>query len=467
MSSPASSPAALRLFEAYGVELEYMIVDAQTLSVLPISDKVLYQVAGEYVSQVDLPDVAWSNELVLHVIELKTAEPAPGLERLAEKFQEHVERVNELLEPLGGRLMPSAMHPWMDPWQEMKLWPHEYSPVYEAYHRIFDCRGHGWANLQSVHLNLPFAGDDEFGRLHAAIRLVLPIMPALAASSPIMDRRLTGLMDNRLEVYRTNARRVPSCTGLVIPEPVYTQSDYERLILQRMYEDIASLDSEGVLQHEFLNSRGAIARFERNSIEIRVLDVQECPAADVAVCAAITAVLRALVAERWTGVKTQQAFPTDWLAALLVDTTRDAERTVIRDRAYLDMFGFPEDGCTAGELWSHLVQSLGLLNNQGHGEPSSSPSPHRKASARDVPCETCEPSAPGSRAGQCSTCPTACHHGLAASWQEALQVILDRGPLARRIAASVRVEADADPFEEVYRELCNCLAAGRMFYGCD
>ena len=50
--------------------------------------------------------------------------------------------------------------------------------MYEAYDRIFDCRGHGWANLQAVHLNLPFSGDEEFGRLHAAIRLVLPIMPA-------------------------------------------------------------------------------------------------------------------------------------------------------------------------------------------------------------------------------------------------------------------------------------------------
>lgn len=294
---PMSSPAPLHLFEAFGVELEYMIVDAQTLAVLPISDKVLYQVAGDYVSQVDLPDVAWSNELVLHVIELKTVEPAPALEPLAEKFHEHIGRVNELLEPLGGRLMPSAMHPWMNPWREMRLWPHEYSPVYEAYHRIFDCRGHGWANLQSVHLNLPFADDAEFGRLHAAIRLLLPIMPALAASSPIMDRHVTGLLDNRLDVYRTNARKVPFCTGLVVPEPVFTQADYQREILQRMYRDIAPLDPEGVLQDEFLNSRGAIARFERGSIEVRVLDVQECPAADLAICQAITSVLRALVAE--------------------------------------------------------------------------------------------------------------------------------------------------------------------------
>jgi carboxylate-amine ligase len=458
-----SSPAPLHLFEAFGVELEYMIVDAQTLAVLPISDKVLYQVAGDYVSQVDLPDVAWSNELVLHVIELKTVEPAPALEPLAEKFHEHIGRVNELLEPLGGRLMPSAMHPWMNPWREMRLWPHEYSPVYEAYHRIFDCRGHGWANLQSVHLNLPFADDAEFGRLHAAIRLLLPIMPALAASSPIMDRHVTGLLDNRLDVYRTNARKVPFCTGLVVPEPVFTQADYQREILQRMYRDIAPLDPEGVLQDEFLNSRGAIARFERGSIEVRVLDVQECPAADLAICQAITSVLRALVAERWTDLKTQQAFATEPLAALFVEASRTAERTVIRDQAYLDLFGFPGSSCTAGELWRHLVQSLGLLDDEEECD-------RRIVCLREkagVAVNVRDPSNERQCEGRCSTCPKACSTGLESTWRGALQVILDRGPLARRILACLDVDADADPLDEVYRELCNCLAAGRMFYGCD
>lgn len=457
-----SSPAPLHLFEAFGVELEYMIVDAETLAVLPITDKVLYQIAGDYVSQVDLPDVAWSNELVLHVIELKTAEPAAALEPLAERFQEHVGRVNELLEPLGGRLMPSAMHPWMDPFKEMVLWPHEYSPVYEAYHRIFDCRGHGWANLQSVHLNLPFADDKEFGRLHAAVRLLLPLMPALAASSPIMDGHVTGPLDNRLDVYRTNARRVPSCTGLVIPEPVFTKADYERQIFQRMYADIAPLDPEGVLQHEFLNSRGAIARFERNSIEIRVLDVQECPAADLAICQAITTVLRALVDERWTDLKTQQAVPTEPLAALFMEATRTAERTVIRDRTYLDLFGFSGDSCTAGELWRHLVQTLGLLaNDEDCGRRHLC---RRERTKRGTVLTSISPQA---ASGRCSTCPVTCSTGLEVTWQEALKVILDRGPLARRILACLKVEAEADPLDEVYRELCNCLAAGRVFYGCD
>src|SRR5690606_14828486 len=140
---------------------------------------------------------------------------------------------NDLLKSHGGVLMPTAMHPFMDPYSEMQLWPHERNEIYEKYNSIFDCKGHGWANLQSVHLNLPFQGDEEFARLHAAIRLVLPILPALAASSPLKDGQFTGLKDTRLDVYQSNQKKIPSIAGKVIPERVFTKEDYERTILQK------------------------------------------------------------------------------------------------------------------------------------------------------------------------------------------------------------------------------------------
>lgn len=413
----------LHLLEGFGVELEYMIVAAGSLDVLPAADKLLYAVAGSYASEVELGAVAWSNELVLHVVEMKTNGPSPSLDPLPAAFQEHVGRINALLGPLGGRLMPTGMHPWMDPAVEMHLWPHEYSPVYEAYHRIFDCRGHGWANLQAVHLNLPFAGDDEFGRLHAAVRLVLPLMPALAASTPLVERRPTGLMDTRLDVYRTNARRIPSIAGSVVPEPVFSRVDYQRAILGRMYDDIRPLDPEGILQHEFLNSRGAIARFDRSAIEIRVLDMQECPAADVAICAAVAGAVRALLDQRWSRLAAQQAVATEPLAEILLATIRDAERAVIGDRAYLDLFGFPSRAarCTAGELWHHLCES-------------ACASPATSQDARPP-------------------------------WAGPLETILRRGPLARRIVEALRGDTSPERLHEVYGRLCDCLAEGRMFGG--
>lgn len=405
---------SIHLFERFGVELEYMIVDRETLDVRPASDELIRAVAGRYQGDIDFDDLSWSNELVLHVIELKTARPAVSLAGLAEAFQRHVQRIDGLLAPLNARLMPTAMHPWMDPLTQTRLWPHEYSAVYEAFDRIFDCRGHGWANLQCVHLNLPFAGDDEFARLHAAIRLVLPILPALAASSPLADGRLSGLLDTRLEVYRHNARRVPSVAGQVIPEPVFTLRAYREQILERIYADIAPLDPDGVLQHEWLNARGAIARFDRNTIEIRLLDIQECPRADLAILALLERTLRALVDGRFAPLAAQQDWEVGPLAAILRETIREAEQALICDGAYLRLFGLQErESCTAGELWRHLFGQF----------------------AGELAEEFCEP----------------------------LEVISRHGTLARRILRALGSAPDRSVQQHVYGRLCECLAQGRMF----
>ena len=411
-----NSVPSFHLFEAFGVELEYMIVRADSLDVLPLADRVLHRAAGEDTGEVDLGLTSWSNELVRHLIELKNTDPVPALADLPLAFQENIQRLNHLLEPDQARLMPTGMHPWMDPVTQTQLWAGENCTIYQTFHRLFNCYRHGWANLQSVHLNLPFADDAEFGRLHAAVRLLLPILPALAASSPFQDGRATGFQDNRLEVYRTNSSRIPAITGLVIPEPVFGQADYEASILQPMYQAIAALDPEGILQHEWLNSRGAIARFDRDTIEIRLMDVQECPRADLALCAAVVSVLRNLVEERWTDQARQRGIPTEILNDLLLSTMRSAEEAVLDSRPFLEQFGFRAGRCTARELWGHLLTTTGLW-------PGEAGSP----------------------------------------WTEPLGVMLQRGPLAPRILRALGGSTDRDRLAEVYRCLCDCLARGVLF----
>ncbi|MDH4065087.1 MAG: glutamate-cysteine ligase family protein, partial [Acidobacteriota bacterium] len=341
-----------------GVELEYMIVDRATLNTRPIADELLKTVSGQYDTEVDRGAMSWSNELALHVVELKTTQPVHTLRGLAHLFQEQVLDILGRLAPLEAVLLPTAMHPWMDPHRELRLWPHEHDEIYRTFDRIFGCSGHGWANLQSMHLNLPFADDEEFGRLHAAVRLILPILPALAASSPVADGRLTGLLDTRLEVYRHNADRVPSVAGRVVPEAIFTRDDYERTLLGRIYEDLASLDPEGVLRHEWVNGRGCIARFDRMALEIRVLDVQECPSADLAVATAVVGAVRALVEERWATSTEQRAWADATLANMFLDAVRDGDEAIVGDAAYAAALGFPGSGpCRMGELWQWLIEA--------------------------------------------------------------------------------------------------------------
>jgi glutamate---cysteine ligase / carboxylate-amine ligase len=405
-------PKPLGLFQGFGVELEYMIVRSDTLDVYPIADELLREAAGSYETEVEFGDMAWNNELALHVIEFKTNGPAPPLDGLAGKFQAQVNRVNEILAGYGGRLMPGAMHPWMDPFSQMRLWPHEYNPIYEAYNRIFDCRGHGWSNLQSTHINLPFSNDEEFGRLHAAIRILMPVMPALTAASPVMDSRITGMHDNRLAVYRTNSVRIPSVTGDVIPEPVYTRAEYEGKLLKGIYDDIRPYDPAGILQFEWLNSRGAIARFDRMAIEIRILDIQECPVADLAVSELIIRVLRALTDEKWSGLAQQKEWPAGRLGNLLTEISEKGGECLITDLEYLDLFGLSSGPVTAAELWIHLLTTVSISDLN-----------HLKA----------------------------------------LNTILNGGTLSARIIKALGTDPGHAKMFGVYEELCSCLSLGNMF----
>jgi len=352
--------STLSLFQAYGVEMEYMIVDRDTLNVSPIADKVMFDEVGEYTDEVERGPIAWSNELAMQVIELKTNGPASDLNLLPVAFNVDVQHINSILYDYNAMLLPTGTHPWMNPHTEAKLWPYGNKDIYEAYHRIFNCQGHGWINLQSTHLNLPFADDAEFERLHTAIRLLLPLMPALTASTPFMDGKSTGYKDARIAVYRDNQKRIPNITGLIIPELVKHQEDYQSTILKPMYQAIAPFDEHGILQFEWLNSRGAIARFDRNAIEIRLLDIQECPWADIACIHLISETLKSLVSERWSTLATQQSFDTEALSACLNDIIITGMDTVINLKGYGQAFGLNQSSFTAREFWQHCFEHAAL-----------------------------------------------------------------------------------------------------------
>jgi gamma-glutamyl:cysteine ligase YbdK (ATP-grasp superfamily) len=405
------------IFEGFGIELEYMIVDRQTLNVRPIADKVLQQVAGTITNEVERGTLGWSNELVLHVIELKTLGPVPPVAGLYALFQEDVRTINAILAEYGARLLPTAMHPWMEPARDSVLWPHSNHEIYESYNRIFDCQGHGWTNLQSTHINLAFNGDAEFGRLHSAIRLLLPILPAIAASSPVAEGAFSNMRDTRLFHYRRNQRLIPAIAGMVIPEPVLSRQEYEERILQRIYRDIAPHDPGHILQYEWLNSRGAIARFDRNAIEIRLLDVQECPLADIAIAVLIIEVLKKIAAETWTKLSAQIQVDEGRLAEILTTTILNGEQAVLDDPLYLACFGLKEP-VSAGRLWAFLADQV---------QPELANSP--------------------------------------AAVQQALTAILTKGPLANRLTTALNPGFDRDKLTATYRQLSDCLHQGELFLG--
>jgi gamma-glutamyl:cysteine ligase YbdK (ATP-grasp superfamily) len=410
-----SEPAALPAFAGYGIELEYMIVDRRSLAVRPIAPNILPTLSERALTRQAPVRLDWSNELVAHVVETKNVVPTAALGALQQCFAEAVRDANAQLEPLDACLLPTAMHPWMNPATETVLWD-DATDIYRTYDRIYDCRGHGWANLQSMHVNLPFADDSQFARLHAAIRLVLPLLPALAASSPIADGVVSPFCDFRLDAYYAICASTPSVAGDVVPETVGSRAEYDARILAPMYDEIAPLDPAGVLRHEWLNSRGAIARFDRNAIEIRVIDVQECPLADLSIAAAVINVIRWLYDERSAPLADQQALETSRLARILRAAIRDADEAIIDDVPYLRALGVGAARCSAADVWR------ALLDASAHDESLTG-----------------------------------------APWRPALDVILAEGPLARRILRATGAHPTRQKLHDVYASLCECLQHDKLF----
>ena len=408
-----SQPPRIHLFQAYGIELEYMIVDKETLSVKPIADELIRSETGNYDSDLVRDSVTWSNELVLHVVELKASRPEQNLVAIAAALAENVKYVNSVLGQWNAMLMPTGAHPFMNPAEETRLWPHGDSRIYETYNRIFDCRGHGWSNVQSTHLNLPFYDDQEFARLHAAVRLILPILPALCASTPLLNGKFTGSFDTRLKYYKSNQNRIPSIAGKIIPEAVYSRRNYLQVIYDRIKADLAPFDPERILNPIWVNSRGAIARFDRGSLEIRVMDCQECAKADVAVVALVIETLKALVNGTFIDHEAQMKWKTETLANLL-DVCMEAGSAAVIDQAdYLKIFGLGPGKLVAIELWKAIVEKI--------------------LSDRLQP------------------------------WKSTLDVILSQGTLAERIVRDLRQDYSRERMLSVYRRLATCLANDEMY----
>jgi carboxylate-amine ligase len=234
----------------------------------------------------------------------------------------------------------------------------------------------------------------------------------LSASSPIFEGENTGFKDARLNVYKTNQKEIPEMAGKVIPEQVFTKKDYYRDIFDPINIAIKPHDLENILDHHFLNSRGAIARFDRNAIEIRVIDIQECPKADIAVAILIIEVLKLLVSEELVALEDQKSWHEDELFAIFNDVIKDAETTVITDMAYLNLFDI-EEKCTAGEIWKKLYNSL----------KENISDKHRKT----------------------------------------IEFLLENGSLSTRILKAVGTNFSEENVKKVYNKLGNCLAENKLF----
>ena len=282
--------------EVLGPEHELSLVN-QDLAVMPIADKIIKSYCGKTINFIELPAFTFGKEMQLHVMEIKANQPFTTPSEFEETMQNAVSTLSGIVQKNGANLLGTGMHPLLQ-LQDTGIWPHYHKKIYQSYGKIFNLNQHGWLNIQSFHLNLPYQKEADAIQIHNQLANLCAYLPAIAASSPIYEGKVGKDTDNRLQFYKINKKEVPSITGDVIPQYVSSLEQYKRDVIGGYSADLARAGADKTLLHrEWVNSRGVIFRFDRKALEVRVMDEQECIKSDVALACFIRAAVRGLMAE--------------------------------------------------------------------------------------------------------------------------------------------------------------------------
>ena len=229
-------------------------------------------------------------------MEIKANQPFKSPVEFEETMHNAVLTLNGIVEKQGAMLLGTGMHPLLK-LSDTGVWPHYHRKIYSEYGKIFNLNQHGWLNIQSFHLNLPYQKEADALAIHNQLANLCTYLPAITASSPIFEGNYGPDVDNRLQFYRVNQKEVPSIAGDVIPEYVSSLRGYKRDVIGRYSQDLAKAGADKtLLNREWVNSRGIIFRFDRCALEVRVMDEQECVKSDVALACFVRAALRGLIA---------------------------------------------------------------------------------------------------------------------------------------------------------------------------
>ncbi len=400
---------------SYSIALQYMIVDKGSLQVKPISDELLKHELGAYGNESENGIITWVRENVLHAIELRSTKAESNFNTLENGFADNVKLINKILTQWNAVLLPTAAHPLMNPQTETKLWPYDHNETQDIYQQLFNYQSHPWSNTQRTLVQLPFKNDAEFGNLHAAIRALMPLIPALSSSSPLIEGKRTGYLQSSLSFHKNSSPRIPSLTERIIPEPIFFRRNYEENIYGKIKKEITDFTNSNEVNIVDFNFRGAVPHFDNGRITIRMMDVQECPAADLAIITLVIETLKALVAEKFAPRDDLKEAFTDALSGILDETAQHGQGAEIYSTEYSSLFGI-NSFITPKELWNHIYDTLTKRGN------------------------------------------TALER-----WEPELSIILEEGTLSDRILKELKGDTSEGSIKKVYRELSDCLAQNKMF----
>ena len=180
-----------------GLEEEFAILNPQTLELEHRFEDVFAACQEDEV----LAEAA-AGELIASEVEIRSGRSETFAEA-AERQRERRARLFELVGGMGLALGAMGTHPWADYLDQRIIDTPHYNRLRQEL---------GWVaqrnNTWSLHLHMGIRGADRAIAVCDWLRELLPLLLAVSANSPFLDRRDTGLHSVRTEIF---TRTFPRC----------------------------------------------------------------------------------------------------------------------------------------------------------------------------------------------------------------------------------------------------------------
>jgi carboxylate-amine ligase len=185
-----------------GLEEEFAILDPATLELEHRFEDVFAACQGD-----DVLAGSAAGELIASEIEIRSGRATSFAEAVAAQRQRRA-RLFELVEGMGLGLAAMGVHPWAGYLDQRIIDTPHYNRLR---HEL------GWVaqrnNTWSLHVHMGVRGADRAIAVCDWMRELLPLLLAVSANSPFLDRRDTGLHTVRTEIF---TRTFPRCG---VPSP--------------------------------------------------------------------------------------------------------------------------------------------------------------------------------------------------------------------------------------------------------
>ena len=197
------------------IEEEFAILDPETLA--------LTNRFEELKASADRTDLEQHivGELIASEVEVRTGR-CESFAEVVTRIPERRAQLNALTDKLGVTLGATGTHPW-SPWQEQRI-------IDTPHYRLRDelLRYVVWRNNSfGLHVHVAIRGVDRAVQVCDALRVYLPELLALSASSPFVENVNTGLHSARNQIF---TRFFPRCGVPDIYGDWRTFEDYVRML---------------------------------------------------------------------------------------------------------------------------------------------------------------------------------------------------------------------------------------------